>query len=176
MDITVRRADYADLPSIRAINAHYVLNTVNTLVVHEPSLESVTSKFEAAKRRCLPYLVAIDRIQDKVLGYIYASQFRGSLGYGQCVEISIFCDPANRFLGVGSKLMERLLEELRQTMHVTWEDRHEDTPAEFQVRKVIAIIAVDEEAPLDLAQWYVNRYGFKQVGRLQGVGFKRGRT
>jgi L-amino acid N-acyltransferase YncA len=176
MDAVVRRASIADLPSILAINEHYVLQTVNTFAIRKPSLEAIKSKFEATQQRHLPYLVAVDPTGHKVLGYAYAFDFRGSLGYGQCVEISIFCDPANTSVGVGSKLMERLLNELRSTKHVTWEHRHEDDPMEFEIKKAIAIIAVDERAPLNLARWYIDKFGFKQVGCLKGVGSKQGRT
>jgi hypothetical protein len=47
---------------------------------------------------------------------------------------------------------------------------------EFEIKKAIAIIAVDERAPLNLARWYIDKFGFKQVGCLKGVGSKQGRT
>ena len=75
--------------------------------------------------------------------------------------------------------MLRLLSELKQAKHVTHEVGYEDSPQEFQVQKLLAIMAVDDEAPnggLDLRDWYVNKWGFEQVGRLKGVGYKRGRT
>ncbi|KAK5301504.1 hypothetical protein LTR99_006471 [Exophiala xenobiotica] len=99
------------------------------------------------------------------------------LGYGHSVEISLFCHPEHRDKGIGSKMLKDLLSALRTTKHVTKEAGHEDNPVECDVKKVFAVMAVDEDAPgqgLALRDWY-RRWGFEEVGRLKGVGYKKGR-
>lgn len=179
MDVVVRPAERADLDQVQAIFEHYVFNTVNTFLVQKPPADYTSSKFDGVRKRNLPYLVAVDQARDTVVGYSYASGFRGSLGYGHSVEISVFCHPDYKSRGIGSKLMARLLEELKHARHVTCEEGHEDNATEFQVRKLIAIMAVDDEAPnggLALRDWYINKWGFEDVGRLKGVGCKKGRV
>lgn len=180
MGIVVRPAERRDLPQIQAIYEHYVINTVAALLVQKPPVDYISSRFDGAKERNLPYFVAVDRTGDQVLGYSYASAFRGfMLGYAHSVEISVFCHPDYTSQGIGSSLISRLLEELKRTKHVASELGHEDNPAEFQVRKLLAVMSVDDEARnggLDLRDWYVGKWGFEQVGRLKGIGYKNGRV
>ncbi|KIX92036.1 uncharacterized protein Z520_12251 [Fonsecaea multimorphosa CBS 102226] len=177
MAVAVRPATQDDLPQIREIFEHYVLNTVVSFLVQKPPPNYVASRFQESCSRNLPYLVAVDD-RRQVVGYAYASAFRGfMLGYGHTVEISLFCHPQHTNKGIGSQMIKRLIELLRTTKHLTREVGHEDNVVEFDVRKVMAIMAVDETAPgngLALRDWYTRR-GFKEVGRLHGVGFKKNR-
>ncbi|KAK5412469.1 hypothetical protein LTR06_005439 [Exophiala xenobiotica] len=177
MSVTVRPAIEIDLPQIHEIFEHYVLNTVVSFLVQKPPANYIASRFKESINRNLPYLVAIDE-NNRVVGYSYASAFRGfMLGYGHSVEISLFCHPEHRHKGIGSKMLKDLLNALRTTKHVTKEAGHEDNPVECDVKKVFAVMAVDEDAPgqgLALRDWY-RRWGFEEVGRLKGVGYKKGR-
>ena len=178
MTRTIRPATEADLPQVRQIFAYYVLNTVVTLLVNEPPLDYIADRFRDSVSRGLPYLVAVDE-HDAVLGYTYASAFTGfKLGYANTVEISLFCHPDSTNRGIGSRLIKQLIDTLRATKHVCQEVGHEQNQTEFDVRKVIAVISVDEGAEgsaLALRDWY-KRWGFEEVARLKGVGFKKGRT
>lgn len=178
MAVTVRPATTDDLPQIREIFEHYVLNTVVSFLVQKPPPNYVASRFQESTSRNLPYLVAVDD-HDDVVGYSYASAFRGfMLGYGHTVEISLFCHPQHTSKGIGSQMIRQLLEILRTTQHLTREVGHEDNPVETPVRKVMAIMAVDDATPgqgLELRDWY-KKWGFEEVGRLKGVGFKKGRV
>ncbi|KAK4947664.1 hypothetical protein LTR10_013610 [Elasticomyces elasticus] len=164
MPVTIRPATEADLPQVREIFAFYVLNTIVTLLVQDPPLEYIESRFRDSIGRGLPYLVAIDD-HDFVLGYTYASAFTGSK-----------LDHINK--GIGSRLIKELIDTLRNTKHIAEEVGHEQSSAEYDVRKVIAVMSVDEGAQdqgLALRDWY-RRWGFEEVARLKGVGFKKGRT
>ncbi|EXJ82586.1 hypothetical protein A1O3_06399 [Capronia epimyces CBS 606.96] len=178
MTIIVRPATHADLPQVREIFEHYVLNTVVSFLVQRPPPDYIQGRFQDITSRNLPYLVAVDD-GGQVLGYSYVSAFRGyMLGYGHTVELSLFCHPQHRNKGVGSQLLQQLLQTLRTTKHVTKEVGHEDHPVEFEVKKLLAIMAVDETAPnqgLALRDWYL-KWGFEEVGRLKGVGWKQGRS
>ncbi|KIV83844.1 hypothetical protein PV11_05833 [Exophiala sideris] len=177
MPVTIRPATEADLPQVREIFAYYVLNTIVTLLIHDPPLDYIESRFRDSIGRGLPYLVAVDD-QQVVLGYTYASAFTGSkLGYANTVEISIFCHPDHINKGIGSRLIKELIDTLRNTKHVAREVGHEQSSAEYDVRKVIVVMSVDEGAQdqaLALRDWYT-RWGFEEVARLKGVGFKKAR-
>lgn len=179
MDIDVRPASSADLQQVQAIYEHYVLNTVNSFTVRRPPADWASKKFEVIQKRHLPFLVADDRTGRQILGYCYATGFRTSLGYGPSVELSLFCRPDYTSKGVGSGLMRQLLNELSHARHTTWEDGHEDNLTEYQVKKAIVVMAVDPEAShngLGLRDWYIDRFGFEQVGWMKGVGDKKGRV
>ncbi|ETI19457.1 hypothetical protein G647_09291 [Cladophialophora carrionii CBS 160.54] len=177
MTITIRPATEDDLPQVREIFEHYVLNTVVSFLVKKPPSDYIASRFREITARNLPYLVAVDD-NTQIVGYSYASAFRGyMIGYSHTVEISLFCHPAHTNKGIGSQMIKRLIDLLRTTRHSTREIGYDDHPLESDVKKVMAIMAVDETAPgegLALRDWY-KRWGFEEVGRLKGVGFKLGR-
>jgi L-amino acid N-acyltransferase YncA len=178
MAVEVREADVHDLPQIQAIFDFYVLNTVVSFLVQKPPPDYIKSRFQESRKRGLPYLVAVEADSGEVVGYTYASAFRGfMLGYGHSVEMTVFCHPNHRGKKIGDRLMGELLKALRSTKHISQEAGHEENVVEFAIKKVFAIMAVDETAPrggLALRDWYV-RWGFEEVGRLKGVGFKKDR-
>lgn len=175
--MTVRPATVDDLPQVRAIFEYYVLNTAVSFLVQKPPPDYISTRFHESGNRNLPYLVAVDD-KGRVVGYSYASAFRGfMLGYGHSVEISLFCHPEHQNEGIGSQMISRLLNMLRTTKHLSKEAGHEDNLIEFQVKKVFAVMSVDDAAPgkgLALRDWYL-KWGFEEVGRLKGVGCKNGR-
>jgi L-amino acid N-acyltransferase YncA len=178
MSIKIRSATVEDLPQIQPIFEYYVLNTVVSFLVQKPPPDYIRSRYEASKERNLPYLVAEDSSSGKIVGYSYASAFRGfMLGYGHSVEMTIFCHPDYKGRGIGSRLMEEILKALHETKHISYEAGYEDKPVEFTIRNIFAIMSVDETAPqrgLALRDWY-QKWGFEEVGRLKRVGFKNGR-
>ena len=176
MATRVRPAAESDLDAIRSLFEHYVLNTVTSFLIKPAPPDYIKSRFNAAHSRQLPYLIAEQ--SDVVIGYAYASSFRGfMLGYGHTVEMSIFCHPDHFGKGVGSSLMQGLLHELRNTKHLSWEDGREDEAQEFEIKQIVAVMSIDEQGPgrgLALRDWYV-RKGFEEVGHLKKVGHKDGR-
>jgi phosphinothricin acetyltransferase len=176
--VAVRPATLDDLLQVRDIFEYYVLNTVVSFLVQKPPVDYIGNRYKESMSRNLPYLVAVDE-NDLVLGYCYASAFRGfMLGYGGTVEISLFCHPDHTNKGTGSRMIKQLIDTLRTTKHVSKEVGHEGNLIEFEVRKVMAIMSVDDTAPgqgLALRDWY-QRWGFEEVGRLKGVGTKNGRV
>ena len=179
MSTTVRSATADDLSQILSIFEYYVLNTVVSFLVQKPPQGYVESRYQESKDRNLPYLVAIEENSGNIIGYASASAFRGfMLGYGHSVEVSIFCHPQHKGKGTGNQLMEAMMEALGKTKHVSKEAGHEGNTVEFTIKKVFAIMAVDDTAPrggLALRDWYI-KWGFEEVGRLKEVGSKKGRV
>lgn len=184
-NLAIRSATYEDLPEIHQILEHYVLNTVISFRIKPQPLSYIRSRFEETVKRGLPYIVAAQADTThqngcRVLGCASASAFRASkLGYGPAVEISIFCHPDFLKRGIGSKMLRELVDRLRHCKHTTSEVGFEEEMHDFEVKRVLAVMAVDNEEQddsqnINLRDWYL-RQGFKQVGRLEKIGFKNGR-
>jgi L-amino acid N-acyltransferase YncA len=173
--IRTRSAIPSDVPAIYEIHKHYVLNTVitfNTEVTSEElHLENLRYIQEQQK---LPYLVAESEDQ-AVVGYAYVTGFRsGKAGYIHTVELSLFCHPEHLYKGIGTTLLNRLLDMLSfPEANIEFYVRGA-REAERKVRQVIACMAVNTDSKEDgigLKKWYEG-FGFVLKGRLSEVGFK----
>jgi L-amino acid N-acyltransferase YncA len=102
----------------------------------------------------LPFLVA--ETEGRIDGYAYLSTYIPRGAYRHTAECSIYLAPEARRRGIGRALLERLLDEGRR----------------LGVREVIAIVAVTDD-PASVALPLA--CGFREVGRLEAVGFKHGR-
>ena len=209
--IAIRPAAAGDLPQIHAIINHYVLNTRLTFLQNPASLFLFDAKFrEITEVRGLPYLVAFirrenegghlpagkeaesqDIAQDVVVGYAYLSPFRGHmLSYGPTVELSLFVHPSHQSRGIGSRLLDVVLERTNapgavhraREVVVDDDDGQERTfyaaegEAGVRIRNILAIMAVDADGKDEgeaLRRWYGKR-GFVERGRMEKVGFKMG--
>ncbi len=153
MSPLVRDAQERDLPAIQRIYAHYVLSGVTSFEEEPPDVNELKRRLEAVKGRGLPYLVA--EVDGVVLGYAYAAPYCGRPGYRHAVENSVYVDADSARRGLGSNLLERLIDEC--------------TEAGF--RQMVAIIGITEdEASIKLYE----RAEFHHVGALQSIGFKHG--
>lgn len=196
----IRDATPSDLGQILAINTHYILNTVLTFRQTPPPPSTILSKFNDIKARHLPYLVAIDSSlkqrdengddsNDLVLGYAYLSPYRGEmLSYAPTVELTLFVHPSHQSRSVGSRLLAAILKAAESVLHRGYEiggivDETatkavaEENGLDVSVRNVLAVMAVDTDGPYEgdkLRKWYVER-GFVERGRLEKIGFKKGR-
>lgn len=194
---TIRDATPTDLPQIRAINMHYILNTVLTFRQTPPPPSTILTKYNDIKARRLPYLVAIDPnlkddnndSSDFVLGYAYLSPYRGGmLSYAATVELTLFVHPSHQSKSVGSTLLASILKAAESVSHCGYEIRGMDDETATKVvagenglgvcvRNVLAVMAVDSDGPEKgekLRTWYIER-GFAEKGRLENIGFKKGR-
>lgn len=193
--ITIRPATSADLPQIREIMDHYVRRSRLTFLQNTASQSMFHAKFlDITNSRGLPYLVAVekqtDTVDETVVGHTYLSPFRGHmLSYGPTVELSLFVHPEQQSRAIGSRLLDALLETARcpGIIHrarevVIHDDGREERfcsldQEEVRVRNILAVMAVDADGKDDgeaLRRWYINR-GFVERGRMDKIGFKRGR-
>ena len=152
--VTLRDAVPADIPAIQAIYAHHVLHGLASFEEVPPPVEEMRARFEAVVGGGKPYLVA--EVGGALAGYGYASAYRTRSAYRFTLENSIYVDERWRGRGVGSALLEALIERCRRG---PW-------------RQMIAIIGDSANA----ASIGVHRKaGFRPVGVLERVGFKHGR-
>ena len=194
--IRPREATVADIPQIRDINHYYIVNTSLTFATTPPPIFEYEDRLRDLKRRRLPFLVlASDQRKthdgaDLVLGYAYLSPFRGHLlAYAPTVELSIFMHPDERDHGLGTILLEAIMNMVRdgQVEH-RCEERVGDigslvpggsigVSTDARVRNVIAVVAIDPDTYMNgegLRTWYTQR-GFVEKGRLDSVGEKNGK-
>jgi phosphinothricin acetyltransferase len=193
----IRDATPSDLPQIRAINTHYILNTVLTFRKIPPPPATILDKYNDIKAHRLPYRVAVEANlkhgdgSDLVLGYAYLSPYRGHmLSYAPTVELTLFVHPSHQSKSVGSKLLASILKAaesvLRRVDEISTGYDDNETPTtdvaggnglDVFLRNVLAVMAVDTDGPDEgdaLRKWYIKR-GFVERGRLDKIGFKKGR-
>jgi len=161
----IRPAVEHDLPGISAILTYYALKTVMTFATAGPTDEALRAKFRnITQENHFPFFVATTRpsAQSKtsqVIGISYMSPWRPErLAYQHTSELTLFVHHEHQGKGVGSGLMSALLGQISQT----------------RIREVMAVMAVDDHARnagLGLRDYYV-RWGFREVGRMERVGFK----
>ena len=151
-EFSIRDAVAADLPTIRAIYNHYVLNTVVTFDEQPMTLRALRQKFTNAKRLGMPYLVAASPT-GQILGYAYVYPWKEKAAYRYTVENSIYLGPASTGKGLGKALLAALIERSK----------------EAGLKEIIAVIA-DKGAEGSIALH--KSFGFTDGGHMGKVGFK----
>jgi phosphinothricin acetyltransferase len=150
---TVRTAREIDASAIAHIYAHHVAHGTASFDT-EPRSEADTAAKIAECTECgWPFLVA--ELDGTAIGYAYATQFRDRPAYRTTCENSIYLDPAVLGQGVGTLLLDALIDAA--------------TAAGF--RQMIAVIGGAEPASVALHA----RAGFVETGRMRSVGRKHGR-
>lgn len=112
--INIRIATVADAKEILAIYTPYILKTSITFEYDVPSL----TEFEERITNTLikyPYLVAL--LENKIVGYAYASSFKSRAAYNWSVETSIYIDETKKGMGIG-KLLYQELEQILQKQNI----------------------------------------------------------
>ncbi len=102
----------------------------------------------------MPYLVAV--LDGDIVGYAYATVYRGRSGYRFTAEDSIYVHHEHTRSGIGSALLGELISACEAA----------------GCRQMVAVIGdPDNPASVELHQ----RFGFEPAGELRSVGFKFGR-
>lgn len=149
--MNIRIANYKEsyIEQIWTIYAYYVEKTSITFDMDIPLLEEYARKFELLTKK-YPCLIALD--DDKVVGFAYGSVFRDKAAFDQTVELTIYLAPAYSKKGIGSKLMQALLDQLR----------------EKSFRMAVSVITVPNEGSDRLHA----SFDFKKMGVLPQAGYK----
>lgn len=110
----IRAATLEDAPLLLDIYAPYVEKTVITFEYTVPSPEEFRERIRHTLER-YPYLVA--ERNGVLLGYTYASAFKGRAAYDWSVETSVYVREDARGKGIGSMLYQAL-ETCLQRQHI----------------------------------------------------------
>ncbi|MFA6312228.1 MAG: arsinothricin resistance N-acetyltransferase ArsN1 family B [Sterolibacterium sp.] len=146
----IRPAIATDADSIARIYNHYILNTIITFEEQAVSAQEMAERIAEVTSASLPWLVAED--DGRIVGYAYASKWKGRCAYRFSVESTVYLDPDCVGKGYGTRLYESLFASLRECgMHV-----------------VIGGIALPNPASIALHE----KLGMKKVAHFGEVGFK----
>ena len=151
----IRPAVVADLPHVREIYNHYVMNSTVTFDEKPITLAGMRKKFAAVEKLGFPFIVA-ESPSGQILGYAYVYPWKEKAAFRYTVENSIYLGPASTGKGLGKVLLGELITRSKAA----------------GIKEIIAIIA-DKGA--DGSIKIHKDYGFKDVGHMGRVGFKFGR-
>lgn len=154
MTVHLRAACDEDIAAITAIYAVEVTDFVNTYEYEVPDAAEMQRRMHDIVGRGFPYIVAI--VDGQVAGYAYANTYRARIAYQWTVENSVYVDAAFQGRGVGTALMQGLI----------------DACVARGYRQMVAVIGEPSNtASIKLHE----RFGFHLVGVFRGLGRKHGR-
>ncbi|WNH51742.1 GNAT family N-acetyltransferase [Stenotrophomonas oahuensis] len=154
MTVHLRDARDEDIVAITAIYAVEVTDFVNTYEYEVPDATEMLRRMHDIVGRGFPYIVAI--VDGQVAGYAYANTYRARIAYQWTVENSVYVDAAFQGRGVGTALMQGLI----------------DACVARGYRQMVAVIGEPSNtASIKLHE----RFGFHLVGVFRGLGRKHGR-
>jgi phosphinothricin acetyltransferase len=149
----IRPAEPENAAAIAAIYNHYVATTCITFETDAVSAIDMGERIAETRATNLPWLLA--QANGQVLGYAYASKWKGRCAYRHSVESTVYLDAAKTGQGIGKPLYAALIDALRaRAMHA-----------------VIGGIALPNDASIALHE----RMGFEKVAHFKQVGFKQER-
>jgi len=154
-EYTIRDAVEQDLPHIREIYNHYVLNSTVTFDEKPMTIAALRRKFASVQKLGFPYIVAVSP-SGQILGYAYVYPWKEKAAYRFTVENSIYLGPASTGKGLGKVLLGELITRSKAA----------------GIKEIIAVIA-DRGAEGSIR--IHKDYGFKDIGHMGKVGFKFGR-
>jgi len=106
----IRDARRDDAGLIADIYNHYVLNSTVTFEIEKLSISDMAGRITETQKQDLPYIVYIDD-ERRVIGYAYASKWKGRCAYRYSVEVSVYLHPEQSGQGMGTALYSALLHE-----------------------------------------------------------------
>ena len=143
----------SDAWAIASIYAHHVMHGTASYEIDPPSVEETLGKIRQINARYWPFIVA--ELEGEIVGYAYATQFRDRAAYRFACEDSVYVAHNKVGRGVGAALLAELLERSQA----------------FGFKTMVAVIGGAEPASIALHA----KFGFEEVGRLEGVGWKKER-
>ena len=149
----IRLAADADADALARIYNHYVAETVVTFEEQPVAPDEMARRAAEVLEAGLPWLVADEA--DGVVGFAYASKWKGRCAYRFAVETTVYLAPEAVGRGLGTALYVELLERVRALgMHTA-----------------IGGIALPNDASVALHE----KLGMERVALFREVGFKLGR-
>jgi L-amino acid N-acyltransferase YncA len=150
--MNIRTVNLEDAAQIAEIYNYYIKNTHQTFETEALSADEMQERI-AKIIEDYPYLVA--EYEGEIYGYAYATQFKMRQAYEFSAEVSIYVKSDAKQKGIGTRLYEKLFEELKET----------------DVHAIIAGISL----PNDGSVKFHEKLGFTKVARFREVGYKLGR-
>ena len=152
----IRPASVDDTDAILSIYEYYVLNTAISFEYKVPDISEFKQRIETISEK-YPYYIAV--IDNKIVGYAYASAFGEREAYKFSVELSVYIDKDYKKQGVGKLLYSHLENELKK-MGIT------------NLYARVVVPDVEDEYISFNSLLFHKHLGFKQVGELHKCGYK----
>lgn len=154
--LLIRPSRDEDLPAITRIYGHWVTHGLASFELEPPGVAEMQQRRRSLVDQSYPYLVAVDRGTQAVLGYAYAGPYRTRPAYRHTVENSVYVAPEVARRGVAAALMAALIEQCER----------------LEFRLIVAVIGDSANAPSIRLH---ERFGFAHAGLLPACGWKHGR-
>jgi len=145
----IRPAEPQDVPAIREIYNHYVLNTTITFETVPLSLDEMTQRIKNIAAHC-PCFVCEEA--GEITGFCYVHPWKDRAAYCHTYETTIYLRPEQKHRGLGNEMMQRLIAACRKAGY----------------RALIACITEENKESCE----FHKRIGFKQVSYFEQVGRK----
>lgn len=146
----IRNVKVEDAKEIVDIYNHYILNTNVTFEVEALASDEMAKRIEK-KIKDNPWIVYEE--DNKILGYAYVGEFRERIAYKFTKEVTIYLDKSVVRRGIGTKLMEALIERCK---------------TEYDIHTLISVVTVPNASSISIHK----KFGFERVGYFKEVGFK----
>ncbi len=150
--MNIRPVNLDDAAQIAEIYNYYIKNTHQTFETEPLSADEMQERIAEIGEK-YPYLVAEEN--GEIYGYALASQFKMRQAYEFSAEVSIYVKNEAKQKGIGTRLYEKLFEELKET----------------DIHAIIAGISLPNDASIKFHE----KLGFSKVARFREVGYKLGR-
>jgi L-amino acid N-acyltransferase len=149
--MNIRDAKLEDLPEMLAIYNEAIRNLTATFDLMEQSIEERELWFNKYGGN-YPLLVA--ELNGEIVGYCGLSPYNAKAAYARTVELSIYLSDKHRGKGIGSELMNAIIEKAKM----------------LEFHTIIAGITEGNDGSVKLHE----KFGFEFAGKLKEVGFKFG--
>jgi L-amino acid N-acyltransferase YncA len=147
--LAIRDARATDLRAIDRIYDHYVRTSTCTFQLEPAGLEAREAWF-ASHGDGWPVLVA--ETAGRIVGWASLSLYNAREGYRFTAEDSVYLDEAARGQGIGTALLQELIDRGRT----------------LGLHTILAAIEAEQVASVRLHE----RFGFVEVGRMRQLGWK----
>ena len=145
----IRAVNNSDIPKICEIYNYYIINSIITFEESVVSVDEITNRISEITSD-FPWLVYEEN--GEILGYSYASKWKGRCAYRYSVESTVYLSNSATSKGIGSKLYEELIKQLKQK----------------SIHAIIGGIALPNEKSVALHE----KFGFQKVAHFKETGFK----
>lgn len=158
-NIKVRAVTEDDADRILEIYAPYITKTAITFEYDVPGKEEFRERIKKTLEK-YPYIAACE--EGRILGYAYASPFKGRAAYDHSAELSIYVDENEQKRGIG-KLLYEVIERALGEMHI------------LNLEACITHALEADEHLKGGSEAFHEKMGYKKVAHFSKCGYKFGK-
>lgn len=160
-ELAFRGANSEDIDDITLAYNYYVRESIVTFQEDDSTTSEIGNKLDMTRARGLPFIVAVSKQGQKICGFAYASAWAERSAYRYSVETSVYLVPDRCGQGLGKRLLQKLVDELKAC-------------GKKQALAKISILPDQSAEEVRSCRLHM-ALGYQIVGRLSKVGFKFGR-